>query len=91
MSASFYGTFDQGGNVWEWNESFFDNRGVEGGGWNSSSGNHLTVWIQGAVNAPSETNNIGFRVAARVATLPEPSAGLLVALGMLGLMQRRRS
>ncbi|MEI8375382.1 MAG: SUMF1/EgtB/PvdO family nonheme iron enzyme [Planctomycetota bacterium] len=32
-SASYYGTFDQGGNVWEWNDSIFSGsgRGVRGG------------------------------------------------------------
>ncbi|MHB8521789.1 MAG: formylglycine-generating enzyme family protein [Limisphaerales bacterium] len=33
-SASFYGTFDQDGNVWEWNESQQGAlRGMRGGGW----------------------------------------------------------
>lgn len=38
-SESFYGTFDQGGNVWEWNEASFDGgngfltRGLNGGAW----------------------------------------------------------
>ena len=40
-SASFYGTFDQGGNVAEWNEAVRgpsnDRRGLRGGHWNDSS------------------------------------------------------
>ena len=40
LSASFYGTFDQGGNVWEWNEAVIGvclSRGLRGGGWNFSA------------------------------------------------------
>ena len=38
-SASPYGTFDQGGNVFEWNEQMSgSNRGVRGGSWSNSAG-----------------------------------------------------
>lgn len=40
LSASLYGTFDQGGNVWDWNETppFPSSaRGLRGGYWESSS------------------------------------------------------
>jgi sulfatase modifying factor 1 len=39
-SESPYGTFDQGGNVWEWNEAVIDagsSRGVRGGPWDHES------------------------------------------------------
>lgn len=64
-SESFYGTADQGGNVWEWNEAVLggSTRGLRGGSWNS---------VEGALrssgrsdDAPSvESDVIGFRVAS---------------------------
>ena len=37
QARSFYGTFDQGGNLWEWNNSLFSGggRGTRGGSWNN--------------------------------------------------------
>jgi hypothetical protein len=39
LSDSPYGTFDQAGNVSEWNETLFDSsfRGIRGGGWDPST------------------------------------------------------
>src|SRR5688572_1353948 len=38
-SSSYYGTFDQAGNVWEWNETAIRpaSRGARGGSWNTQS------------------------------------------------------
>jgi formylglycine-generating enzyme required for sulfatase activity len=64
LSRSPYGTFDQGGNVWEWNETVFDDffRGTRGGSW--------VIWIDylharvwSAPAPTSEDDAIGFRVA----------------------------
>lgn len=87
LSASFYGTFDQGGNVMELNEAVISSsfRGLRGGYWglNSSS---IAASFRVEVFPTDEGSDLGFRVA----TVPEPSTGLLGVLGMLGLMWRRR-
>jgi sulfatase modifying factor 1 len=86
-SPSEYATFDQGGNVWEWNEAIISSssRGVRGGRFVDSpldlaaSGRH-------SYNPALERYFVGFRVAM----IPEPGTGLLLMAGMLGLSAWRR-
>jgi len=100
-SGSFYGTFDQSGNVYQWNDlngTADSLRGLRGGDWyfidqfslSSSDG----FWAD-----PSfEYNFIGFRLASPVSSpssVPEidpNSLGSVLALvlGSLGLLERRR-
>ncbi len=81
-SASYYGTFDQGGNVSEWNEynanvAGFFLRGVLGGAWNNSvqynSPSGAILWL----SPISELATVGFRVAS----IPEPTSVLLLLAG----------
>jgi formylglycine-generating enzyme required for sulfatase activity len=93
-SDSAYGTFDQGGNVWEWNEAivFGSNRGLRGGGFNSSPVD-LGAAIRNGFGPPDEADVVGFRVASSVQPVPSLSpVGLLVlAAGLLGLVGYRRA
>jgi formylglycine-generating enzyme required for sulfatase activity len=84
-SLSPYGTFDQGGNVWEWNEAVISSsfRGLRGGNWLNGG---LVAAGRFNVDPALEFLNVGFRVAS----IPEPRTWLLGVLGMLALMQRRR-
>jgi len=84
-SASPYGTFDQGGNVAEWNEAMIGlNRGVRGGSW-FNGGSSLAATSRTSSGATTENNILGFRVA----TIPEPGTGLLLMVGLLGLARKR--
>ncbi|MEX2113532.1 MAG: SUMF1/EgtB/PvdO family nonheme iron enzyme [Pirellulales bacterium] len=92
LSDSFYGTADQGGNVWEWNEALISGslRGMRGGAWNTAANTLGLLASNRNDNLPtSEGLHIGFRVA----TVPEPSSFALAALGILGVMAyaRRRA
>jgi len=78
-SSSSYGTFDQGGNVWEWNETAVEgsNRGRRGGGFSHQPpGSHLEASHPGLNSPPgtgSSYGNLGFRLAAS----PELFTGVL--------------
>jgi formylglycine-generating enzyme required for sulfatase activity len=81
--ASAYGTFGQGGNVWEWNETLIGpSRGVRGGVWLYGSG-HLRASYRGWDNPGYNVVTIGFRVASN-AVVPEP--GCITALAGLAVM-----
>ena len=82
-AASPSGTFDQGGNVWEWNETITDyttdpNRGTRGGSYISLSTSLENT--NGNWNALDvHFNNLGFRVASPVSSEPPPPEASVVA------------
>jgi len=86
-----YGTYDMGGDVYEWNETDYSGvgRGIRGGGF--ASGNVTLSSTVGGNGAPTSTNlEIGFRVAY----VPEPNTLALLLASMIGLLAyawRRRS
>jgi len=86
-SESAYGTFDQGGNVWEWNEALIgSSRGLRGGGWGYDS-NGLLASSRDSYYASIEYGTLGFRVAS----VPEPGSITLVICGAFaGWMWWRR-
>lgn len=86
-SESAYGTFDQGGNVWEWNEALVksSSRVVRGGRWTYYPSDLLSSTRYG-VHPAYEDYDVGFRVAS----IPEPSSLVLGALAAVGLLMCRR-
>ena len=90
---SYYGTFDQGGNLQELNDSIVSSDRVRRGGTYDDfdfGGIGLRSSTRNTISPTSESNNIGFRVTS-LAPIPEPSAyaGILGCLG-LGLALTRR-
>jgi formylglycine-generating enzyme len=89
-SPSYYGTFDQGGNLWEWNETAATTlkRGLRGSGWNSDFV-HAHAANRSSGNPSFEDRDLGFRVARVV---PEPaSLGLCVAALLVVALTRDKS
>jgi formylglycine-generating enzyme required for sulfatase activity len=88
LSDSPYGTYDQGGNVWEWNEEIVSgsSRGVRGGSWNDNASD-LAASDPSSNDPSSEYAGVGFRVASLV---PEPGPGLLGMTAVLALVASRR-
>jgi len=91
-SASFYGTFDQSGNVFQWNDldgSAGSSRGLRGGAWYSDAF-FLSSSLRITGDGPStENDGVGFRLAA----VPEPSTYAMALAGLAcgGYLVRRRS
>jgi sulfatase modifying factor 1 len=90
FSPSYYGTFDQGGNVSEWNDTLADNLDFaeRGGSWIFDSAD-LRSSLQGTSGPSGEFSNLGFRVAS--SAVPEPCTAILcIAGGILTSSARKR-
>jgi formylglycine-generating enzyme required for sulfatase activity len=83
-SPSDYGTFDQGGNVWEWNEAIVSafSRSARGGNW-ADVPDFLAASWRGHSNPDIGWQVIGFRVAS----VPEPSTARRLSLRHPGCNQ----
>ena len=76
-SDSPYATFDQGGNLWEWNEAvlYVSYRGLRGGSWGHDDF-ELSAALRSYSNPSYENHDKGFRVAEVVPEqAPEVDAG----------------
>jgi formylglycine-generating enzyme required for sulfatase activity len=89
-SDSYYGTFDQGGNVWEWNEALISGsfRGLRGGSFNS--GAFGAFELQSSLRGDDEPTYEVFTIGFRVATVPEPSTAVLCIAGCVGAWVLRK-
>jgi formylglycine-generating enzyme required for sulfatase activity len=79
-SASFYGTFDQSGLVYQWNDlngTSGSSRGLRGGNWGRSE-SLLSSSNRNTVNPSGGHDGIGFRLAA----VPEPSTYAMALAGL---------
>ncbi len=91
-SGSPYGTFDQGGNMWEWNEAddiSILSRGLRGGSflYTGTVGDALLASERSYQNLPTtEGSDVGFRVAQ----VPEPGSITLLLCGLVSMIYWRR-
>ena len=87
-SDSPYGTFDMGGNVWEWNEEILDYayRGFRAGAYWGAASDQLHASFEAWDLPTTELSTTGFRIAE----VPEPATLGLLSLGSLAILKRRR-
>ena len=89
-ASSYYGTFDQGGNVWEWNDAVVDEtyRGLRGGAWYDfvGGGGYLASTFRNLDIPSKDYEVLGFRVAS----VPEPTSILLTMLAGGVMLARRK-
>jgi len=92
QSASYYGTYDQGGNVWEWTEHLEEGYPViQGGAWRSFDAGAFYLSGDsfsgvGGGDGTLETSYVGFRLAM----VPEPSSLWLALVGGLIVLSLKR-
>lgn len=89
MADSFYGTFDQGGNVREWNDKSggTGTRSWRGGGWFDSTASLGAPSGSSSFLGDTELNQVGFRIVM----VPEPSIASLCLIGAAAVYCRRKS
>jgi formylglycine-generating enzyme required for sulfatase activity len=92
FSQSAYGTFDQGGNIYEWNETFINSfRGIRGGSFappipERLHASYFDPLLKNSWSMIFPLPGLGFRVAT---VIPEPSSILMAAVAALVLSCRR--
>jgi formylglycine-generating enzyme len=85
-SASPYGTYDQGGNVFEW----LENSVLRGGAYLDGASYMASSYRSGTTNSSCQYDNYGFRLASlSAAEVPEPASAAIWLLGAAGLLARR--
>jgi formylglycine-generating enzyme required for sulfatase activity len=87
LAKSYYGTYDQGGNVSEWTASLYpsSSQHILGGSFQSDSG-----FLQENTAFANVTDAESYATGFRVAMVPEPSSTILLGGSVLAWIARRK-
>ncbi len=98
-SESPYGTYDQSGSVWEWNETLvneeFSRYGIRGGSWfEADNAVYISSLFRNQAVASYEAGNVGFRISGYrediSSAIPEPMTFALFLTSISALFFARR-
>jgi len=86
-SKSYYGTYDQSGDVYNWEATTFSSAYpvLRGGGWSNFLPYYVSSSDRGYISPSYTVGDFGFRVA----TVPEPNSIMLILAGVAGLALMR--
>jgi formylglycine-generating enzyme required for sulfatase activity len=94
LANNYFGTADQGGNVWELNDAVIDglSRGIRGGSFVFDDVVNLRASDRNKFAPANENSAVGFRVvSSSIAAVPEPTSIFLTMLaGGMMLIRRKR-
>ena len=80
-SGSYYGTYDQDGNVWEWNDTVIgSDRGLRGGSWDPDGAPFLQSSGRLSSVPAGEGNTAGFRLASVAPAIIVGGSEILLAV-----------
>ena len=86
-SASYYGTYDQAGDVLNWNDAVIGGayRGLRGGDWRGDSS-----FLAASSRLELRPEQVDYSTGFRVANAPEPNSVMLIGLGTIVMASLRR-
>ncbi len=85
-----YGTFDMGGDVWQWTEGRDSSISFRGSAGGSFSGDYSQMWATFNPTYGDATGE-GVNAGLRIALVPEPVSVLLLVMGGTGIMYGARA
>ena len=86
-TPSHYGTYGQGGNLWQWNDTVSGlSRGLRGGFWSG----YGSTYLASSGSTLADPSGVYVAVGFRVASIPEPGCMFLTLLASGILVTRRK-